>query len=74
MKFAVLMSIARQVEGEYVFVRVVKAHTNPDKLHRYLRETDLPRVAKLGEADCTLEYGIIENIEVETDESTVQSA
>lgn len=67
MKVSFLMSIARQVEGEYVFVNIVKAHTNPDKLFRFLRENELPPVRKIGEVDCTVEYGVIENVEVETD-------
>lgn len=61
----ILISIARQVEGEYVFVRVIKASTSSDKLFRFLRETDLPRTAKIGEVDCVLEYGVIENVEIE---------
>lgn len=65
MNCAVLVSLARQVEGEFVFVRVIKAHTNPDKLHRYLRETDLPRTTRMGEVDCVIEYGVIENVEVD---------
>lgn len=65
MKFSILVSIARQVEGEYVFVRAIKANHSGDKLHRYLRETDLPRTVNLGGVDCVLEYGVIEDIEVE---------
>jgi len=61
----VLLSIARQVEGEYVFVRVVKADVDAEKLHRFLRENTLPRTARLHDVDCVLEYGVIENIEVE---------
>lgn len=65
MKFSILQSIARQVEGEYVFIRVIKAHANPEKLYKYLRETDLPRTGKINDVDCVFEYGVIENIEVE---------
>ena len=68
MKFSILMSIARQVEGEFVYVRVIQADKNPDKIHKYLRMTDLPRTAKIGEMDCVLEYGVIEDIEVEDDQ------
>lgn len=67
MNISVLVSIARQVDGEYVFVRVVKAHKNPDKLFRFLRENELPQTTKLGDVDCVLEYGVIENVEVEED-------
>lgn len=62
---SVLVSIARQVEGEYVFVRVIKAHKNSEVLHKFLRENDLPRTTKLGDVECWLEYGVIENIEIE---------
>ena len=57
MKIAVLVSIARQIEGEYVFIRVVKANKNSEKLFKFLRENELPRTTKLGEVECYLEYG-----------------
>ena len=65
MKVSFLMRIARQVEGEYVFVDVIKAHTDPDKLFRFLRENQLPQSTKIGEVNCVIEYGVIENVEVE---------
>ena len=67
MKVSVLLSIARQVEGEYVFVRAVKSHASGDKLHRFLRENELPRTAHINGVDCVIEYGIIEDVEVEED-------
>lgn len=67
MKVSFLLSIARQVEGEYVFVQVVKAGTNPDKLFRYLRQNDLPRTTELQGMPCLIEYGIIEDVEIEED-------
>lgn len=66
-KVAILMSIARQVEGEYVFVNVVKAHIDPNKLTQYLSENTLPKTSRLGDVDCVLEYGIIQDIEIEED-------
>jgi hypothetical protein len=65
MKASVLVSIARQVEGEYVFVRVIKANKNSEKLFRFLRENELPRTTKLGDVECVLEYGVIEDIDIE---------
>lgn len=65
MKFAIILSIARQVEGEYVLCRVIKASSNPEILHKYLRSNDLPRTAKIGDIDCVIEYGVIEDIEPE---------
>ena len=67
MNASVLVSIARQVEGEYVFVRVIKASKNSEKLYKFLRENELPRTTKIGEVECWLEYGVIENIEIEED-------
>lgn len=65
MKIAVLVSIARQVEGEYVFVRIIKANTDAEKLFKFLRENDLPRTTKIGDMECVLEYGVIQDIEIE---------
>lgn len=65
MKFSVLLSIARQIEGEYVLIRAIKASADADKLHRFLRENDLPRTTKVGEIECFIEYGVIENIDIE---------
>lgn len=65
MKVAILFSIARQVEGEYVFVNVTKAHTNPEELRKYLAEAQLPRTGKFDDVDCVIEYGVITDVEVE---------
>lgn len=65
MKVAVLTKIARQVEGDYVFVNVLKAHTDPDKLYRFMRENQMPLAEKIGNVDCVVEYGVIEDVEVE---------
>ncbi len=65
MKFSIVVSIARQIEGEYVFVRVIKANKSSENLFRFLRENELPRTAKFGDLECVLEYGVIEDIEVE---------
>jgi hypothetical protein len=64
-KVSVLLAIARQLEGEMVFVNAVKAHISSDKLHRYLRENDLPRTKQMDGIDCVIEYGVLEDIEIE---------
>jgi hypothetical protein len=73
MKIAILTKIARQVEGEFVFINVIKATTNPNELRQYLFENDLPRTEKVGEVDCVVEYGIIEDIDVDETTSDPQS-
>lgn len=65
MKIAVLLKMARQVEGEYHFISIMKASVNPDQLYRYMRETTLPRTETINDIQCVVEYGIYENIEVE---------
>ncbi len=72
MKIAILTSIARQVEGEFIFLRIIKANTDGDKLHRYLRQTDLPQTGNINGIDCVIEYGVIEDVEVEGIEENQQ--
>lgn len=64
MKVSVLLSIARQVDGEFVFIKGLLANVDPDKLYKYLRQNDLPTTEKIGEVECVIEYGIIEDIEI----------
>ena len=65
MKISILTRVARQVEGEFVFVNVEKAHADPEVLRKYLQDNPLPRTEKIGEVNCVVEYGIISDIEVE---------
>lgn len=66
-KFNIITKVARQVEGDYVFVDVVKAHKDIDKLHRFLRENELPRTETMGEVPCVIEYGVLEDVVVDVD-------
>jgi len=68
MKIAVLVSLGRQVEGEYVFMNVIKAHVDPEVLKKYLAETDLPKTGSFGGVDCVIEYGVFKDIQVEGSE------
>lgn len=65
MKVAILVSIARQVEGEYVFINVMRANPEPEVLHKYLRENTLPRTQNLSGVNCVIEYGVFEDVEIE---------
>lgn len=65
MKVAILVAIARQVEGEYVFVRVLKAHTDQQVLERFLIENPQPRTGQFNGVGCVLEYGILQDVEIE---------
>ncbi|CAE7860216.1 unnamed protein product [Symbiodinium microadriaticum] len=66
-KLSMVTKIARQVEGEYVFVDVVKAHKDTEKLRRFLQENELPRTEVIGEVPCVVEYGVLEDVVVDTD-------
>lgn len=65
MKAAILVAIARQVEGEYVFVRVVKAHTDPEVLNKFLSENPQPRTGQFNGIGCVVEYGVLTDVEIE---------
>lgn len=65
MKIAILFSIARQVEGEWVFVNVVKSSTDPEKLRQYLLQNPLERTTVIQGVQCVIEYGVVTDIEVE---------
>jgi len=65
MKVAVLISIARQVEGEFIFANVVKAHIDANMLKEYLNSSDLPKTTTFSGVDCVVEYGVFKDVEVE---------
>jgi len=65
MKIAVLFSLARQVEGEYVFANVLKTHVDPTVLREYLNSSDLPKTSVVAGVECVVEYGVFTDVEVE---------
>ena len=69
MKVSFLLSMARQIEGEYHFVDIVYAHKDGEKVHRWFREhqNDLPQVSVIGGTECVINYGVHDDIEVAED-------
>ena len=67
-KFAVLSSLARQVEGEFVFQNIIEANVDPQILQKKIEEGSLPRTATIGGVGCVIEYGIIQDLELEVPE------
>lgn len=65
MKVNVLLKIARQVEGERVFINAIASSTDKDALHRQLREMHIPATEEIDGVGCIVELGILEDIEVE---------
>ena len=65
MKISVLISLARQIEGEYIFCNVIKSHVDPEVLRDHLKNTDLPKTVEMNGVKCIVEYGVFTDVEVE---------
>lgn len=63
-KIAILMAIARQVEGEWVQISIIKASKNLVTLKEYLSQNELPRTKTIENVNYVIEYGIIEDVEI----------
>lgn len=64
---SVLVKVARQVEGEYVFINILRAHRNADVLWDYVKNGNLPKTEEIDGVPCVVEYGIFTDIVVEGD-------
>jgi hypothetical protein len=67
MKVNVILKLARQVEGDRVFLHAIKASTNKDSLHKYLRELNMPATEEIDGIGCIVELGMLEDIEVDVE-------
>jgi len=65
MKIHVILKLARQVEGEIFLLHAVKAGTDKDALHKYLREMNVPATEEIDGIGCIIELGLLEDIEVD---------
>lgn len=65
MKVHVVLKLARQVEGDRCFINAIKASTNKEELHKYLRELDVPATEEIDGVGCVIEIGMLEDIEVD---------
>lgn len=74
MKAFVVATVARQVEGEYVFIRLEKGYTQASKADGHVRSlvrnfTENMQVPGAGQVPCLCERGVLEvDIEMETNE------
>lgn len=64
-KVHLVFKIARQYEGEYVFINVLRAFKEKEKLHEYVKTTSFERTETINEVQCVCELGIIEDVEIE---------
>lgn len=72
MKLHVALKIARQIEGEYIFIRSIKGYLDRARLAEFLDTYKYTPVEKIENIDCVVEIGVIE-VEI-ADEFLVQSA
>lgn len=65
MKVNLLLKIARQVEGEKVFINAMKASTDKEKIHNFLQTSTIPATEVIDGVGCIVEVGILEDVEVD---------
>lgn len=65
MKINLLIKIARQVEGERIYINVVKASSDKDKIHNYLKSIEIPATEEIDGMGCVVELGVLEDVEVD---------
>jgi len=63
-KVHIVTKIARQYEGEYIFVSVLGAFNELENAKAYLNGKDLRFAEKVNGVDCVVEMGVIQDIEV----------
>lgn len=59
---SVLVRVARQVEGEFIMIDVMRADEDPQKLKDYLNQTSLPQTTEVDGVGYVISYGVHENI------------
>ncbi len=65
MKINLLLKIARQVEGEKVFINAIKASVDKESIHTYMRDSKVPATETIDGVGCIVELGVLEDIEVD---------
>lgn len=65
MKITILVKIARQVEGEMIFINVERATKDENVIREYLKENKLSHAETIQGTNCVVEYGVITDIEIE---------
>jgi hypothetical protein len=65
MKVNIALKIARQVEGDFVFINVLKAFDDKDKLTAYLRNAQIPATEVVNGIGCVVSTAAFEDVEIE---------
>jgi hypothetical protein len=61
----VVLKIARQVEGDLVFVNAIKGFTEKAAMHEFIIKNPFPAAEKIQGVDCFVQIAIIEDLEIE---------
>lgn len=64
MKVSFVTLLARQVEGEYVNLRILNVFTDKQKLQDFVKGLEIPKAQVIEGIPCMLEIGIYEDVEV----------
>jgi len=65
MKTHIVVKIARQIEGEFVFVNALKGFIDKDKAKLWMLSNRIPPEETIDGVQCIVEVGLIEDIEIE---------
>lgn len=60
----IVTKIARQVEGEYVFVSVLGAFKNIENVDPFVKKQKIKPTEVINNIPCIVEIGVIENVEI----------
>lgn len=64
MKIHVITKLARQVEGEFVFVNALGAFTDRNKAESFLKDLTYEKTEIIEGQDCLIEVGILYDLEI----------
>lgn len=73
MKIHVITKLARQVEGDLVFVNAIAAFTDRARAEEFLKTYTYPLTEVIGGVGCLIEVGILYDLEVTQEEKNVQA-
>jgi hypothetical protein len=65
MKTHIVLKIARQIEGEFIFINALKAFSDKDKAKLWMLGNKIAPEEVIEGVHCIVEVGLIEDIEIE---------
>lgn len=65
MKTHIIIKIARQIEGEFIFINALKAFADKDKAKLWMLGNKIAAEETIDGIPCIIEVGLIEDVEIE---------